>query len=90
VFEGYLYSCSQKREALKQALAMFSQDTYRVLVFHLEDRYKLIIEGSPCSAISDIEDALNEIAGPAADLIISRIHSFLRATKPGAASYATQ
>ncbi|MEW5839479.1 hypothetical protein [Nitrososphaera sp.] len=81
VFEGYLYDCETKRQALRHAVSAFSPDAYRLLVFHLEDRYKLIINGSPCSALEDIEAALVDIAGPSADLIISRMRAFLRDSK---------
>lgn len=86
MFEGYLFSCAQKREALKQALGVFGNEAYNVLVFHLEDRYKLIINGSPCSAVADIESALTDMAGSSADLIISRMHSYLRSMSPEAKS----
>lgn len=81
MFEGYLFTCAQKRQALKHALRVFGENTYNLLVFHLEDRYKLIINGSPCSAVADIEAALTDMAGSSADLIISRMHSYLRSIK---------
>lgn len=81
VFEGYLYNCTQKRKALKNALSAFGEDAYRLIVSQLEDKYKLIIEGEPCSAIEDIEIALRDIAGSSADLIIARMHQFLRETR---------
>lgn len=81
MFEGYLFTCAQKREALKQALGAFGDNAFDLLVFHLEDRYKLVINGSPCSAVADIEAALTDMAGSSADLIISRMHAYLRSTR---------
>lgn len=80
MFEGHLYDCKAKRAALEYALEIFESHTSRLLISHLEDKYKLIINGStPCSSVSDIEAALLDIAGPSsADLIISRMHSHLR------------
>ncbi len=82
MFEGYLYNCQTKQKALKHALSIFDEDASRLLISQLEDKYKLIIDGStPCSSVEDITDALFDIAGPSADLIVSRIHSFLRASR---------
>jgi hypothetical protein len=78
MFEGYLFTCAQKRKALNYALTAFDESAYRLVVSQLEDRYKLIIEGSPCSAVADIEAALRDMAGSSADLIISRMHAYLR------------
>lgn len=78
MFEGYVYNCEQKRQALRNALNVFGESAYRLLVFQLEERYKLVINGSPCSAVTDIESALRDIAGPSADLVIARMHEFLR------------
>lgn len=74
-----LYDCKTKRKALGYALELFSEDAARLLISHLEERYHLIINGStPCSAIEDIENALHEIAGAGAEVIISRMHDYLR------------
>lgn len=81
MFEGYLFTCAQKRKALNYAIAAFDESAYRLVVSQLEDRYKLIIEGSPCSAVADIEEALTDMAGHSADLIISRMHTYLRSLR---------
>jgi hypothetical protein len=75
--EGYLYDCTAKRQALKQAISVFGEGAARLLISQLEDKYKLRINGSPCSALYDIEAALVDIAGSSSDLIITRIHAFL-------------
>ena len=75
---GEPYDCTAKREALKFALSAFGSGAYRLMVFHLEDRYNVNIESSPCSELADLEDALRDMAGSSADLIIARMHSFLR------------
>lgn len=79
--EGYLYDCKTKRDALKYALSVFGENASRLLVSQLEDKYRLIIDGStPCSSLEEIEGAFLDIAGPTADLIISRMHAFLRSS----------
>ena len=80
MLEGYLYDCTTKRQAFNQAISVFGEGAGRLLISQLEDKYKLRITSSPCSAIADIESALVDMAGPSADLIISRMHSFLRAS----------
>ena len=79
--EGYLYDCKTKKEALKYALSVFGENASRLLISQLEDKYRLIVDGStPCSSLEEIEGALLDIAGPTADLIISRMHTFLRSS----------
>ncbi|MEO9294209.1 MAG: hypothetical protein ABI347_01250 [Nitrososphaera sp.] len=81
VSEGYLYDCATKRNALNYALGVFGKDASRLLISQLEDKYKLIIDGStPCSSLEEIEQALFDIAGPSSDLIIARMHAFLRSS----------
>lgn len=75
---GDQYGCAAKRDALKFALSAFGSGAYRLMVFHLEDRYNVKIESSPCSELADLEAALHDMAGTSADLIIARMHSFLR------------
>lgn len=87
MFEGYLYDCKTKRIALEHALKVYGADASRLVISQLEDKYKLIISGStPCSSVADIEAAVFDLAGPSADLIIARLHAFLRAAsvKPSA------
>jgi hypothetical protein len=78
---GEPYDCIAKREALKFALSAFGPGAYRLMVFHLEDRYNVKIESSPCSELADLEDALRDMAGSSADLVITRMRSYLRASK---------
>lgn len=76
--EGYLYDCKTKRDALDYALLFLDDNTSRLLISTLEEKYHLIINGStPCSAIEDIEKALFDIAGVGAELIITRLHTYL-------------
>jgi hypothetical protein len=79
--EGYLYDCRTKHMALNHALSVFGENAARLLISQLEDKYRLIIDGStPCSSLEDIEQALLDIAGPSSDLIIARMRAFLRSS----------
>lgn len=90
MFEGYLFDCKTKRAALKHALSIFGEDASRLFISQLEDKYKLIVDGgTPCSSVEDIDNAIMDIAGPSADLIISRMHSYLRTSGGTASSAAT-
>lgn len=81
VCEGYLYDCKTKQNALNQALSVFGKEAARLLISQLEDRYGLIVKCStPCSSLEDIEHALFDIAGPSSELIIARMHAFLRSS----------
>lgn len=78
---GYLYDCRTKHMALNHALSVFGENAARLLISQLEDRYRLIIDGStPCSSLEDIEQAILDIAGPSSDLIIVRMRAFLRSS----------
>jgi hypothetical protein len=79
MFDGYLYDCKTKQEALKYALSIYGEEASRLLISVLEDKYKLNINGNtPCSSLEDIVHALFDAAGLSADLIVIRMHAFLR------------
>ena len=81
VSEGYLYDCKTKQNALNHALSVFGENAARLLISQLEDKYRLIVNGTtPCSSLEDIEHALFDIAGPSSDLIIARMRAFLRSS----------
>jgi hypothetical protein len=69
--------CKKIEEALKRALETFEPPATRVLLYHLAERYHISFE-PPCSSMEEIEAALFDIAGPASDLVVSRMRSFLR------------
>ncbi|AIF82104.1 hypothetical protein NTE_00020 [Candidatus Nitrososphaera evergladensis SR1] len=68
--------CKKIEEALKKALNTFDESAVRVLFYHLAEKYRIRFE-PPCSSVEEIEAALFDIAGPASDLVISRMRSFL-------------
>jgi hypothetical protein len=69
--------CKKIEEALKKALETFDAPAVRVLLYHLAEKYHVRFE-PPCSSAKEIEAALFDIAGPASDLVVSRMRSFLR------------
>jgi hypothetical protein len=69
--------CRQISDAFHKAMAVFDDNTIRVLEFHLRDRYNIYIGSVPCSSVEEIEAALCDIAGSAAELLISKMRSFL-------------
>lgn len=69
--------CKKIEEAFRKAVKVFDESAIRVLLFHFEEKYGIRFE-PPCPSVEDIETALYDIAGPASDLIVSRMRSFLR------------
>ena len=69
--------CDKIEQAFKNAVRVFDESAVRVLLYHLEEKYHMRFE-PPCPKLEEIEAALHDIAGPAADVIIVRIRAFLR------------
>lgn len=70
--------CKKIEQAFLQATKVFDDSAVRVLIFHLEEKYHVHIGCAPCSSVEEIYTALLDIAGSAADLLISRMRSNLR------------
>jgi hypothetical protein len=70
--------CKKIEEAFLKAMKVFDDSAVRVLVSQLEEKYSVRIGSEPCSSVAEIEAALFDIAGVGADLLTSRIRSFLR------------
>jgi hypothetical protein len=70
--------CKKIEQAFLKATKVFDESAVRVLMYHLEDKYHVHIGSAPCSSVEQIYAALLDIAGSAADLLISRMRSFLR------------
>lgn len=70
--------CKKIEAAFMKAMHAFDEQSIRVLLFHLEERYGIRIGSSPCASLEEIEAGLTEIAGVASDILISRMRSFLR------------
>ena len=69
--------CRKIEEAFRKAVKVFDESGVRVLLYHFEEKYGIHFE-PPCPSVEEIETALYDMAGPASDLIISRMRSFLR------------
>ena len=70
--------CAALEKALRQAASIFGDEAVEALMLALKERYNIRLGQAPCSSIEDIEKALADISGPGADIIISRVRSFLR------------
>lgn len=76
--KGVDADCSKLADAFYKSMKVFDANASRVLEFHLQEKYGIRIGSAPCSSIEEIEKALRDIAGVAADILISRMRSFLR------------
>lgn len=70
--------CASLEKALLETLGIFGEDSAKATVIVLKTRYGIRLGSPPCSSIEEIERALAEITGTGADIIISRMRSFLR------------
>ena len=70
--------CKGLEKALREAMNVFGEDSANATIMALTSKYGIKIGKPPCSSIEDIEKALAEITGTGADIIVSRMRSFLR------------
>lgn len=70
--------CTRLEKALREAMSVFGEDSVTATIMALTSKYGIKIGKPPCSSIEDIERALAEITGTGADIIVSRMRSFLR------------
>jgi hypothetical protein len=70
--------CKELERALRQAASIFGDYAAEALILALKERYGIKLGQAPCSPIDDIAKALCDISGPGADILISRVRSFLR------------
>ena len=70
--------CKELERALRQAAIIFGDHAAEALMLALKERYGIKLGQAPCSSIDDIARALCDISGPGADILISRVRSFLR------------
>jgi len=70
--------CEGLEKALREAMSAFGEDSATATIMALTSKYGIRIGKPPCSSIEDIEKALAEITGTGADIIVSRMRSFLR------------
>lgn len=70
--------CAALENALTQAASIFGDQAGEVLILALKERYGIKMGQAPCSSIKKITTALIDISGPGADILISRVRSFLQ------------
>ncbi len=70
--------CAKIAKAFDRATDVFEKYSARLLRSILEEKHGIQIGTCPCSTLEEIEAALFEIAGVAADLLVSRMRSFAR------------
>jgi hypothetical protein len=70
--------CTRLEKALREAMSVFGEDSATATIMALQSKYGIRIGNPPCSSIDEIEKALAEITGTGADIIVSRMRSFLR------------
>jgi hypothetical protein len=70
--------CEKIEAAFKKAIGICGSDATNILLFHLEERYRIRIGSAPCALLEEINAALFDITGVGADLIIARMRSFMQ------------
>lgn len=70
--------CRKIEKAFRKATKVFGDSVVQLLIYHLEEKYGVHIGSAPCSSVEEIEAALTDVAGGAADILISRMRTFLR------------
>jgi hypothetical protein len=70
--------CTKIEVAFRKTMSIYGENTARVLLFQLEEKYDIRIGSTPCASLEEIEAALFDIAGVGADILISRMRSFMR------------
>ena len=73
--DGY---CIALESALRQAISIFGDQAAEALILALKERYNIRLGQAPCSSIEEITEALADLSGPGADILVSRIRAFLR------------
>ena len=69
--------CEKVEAALKSAAGILGDQAAEALIFVLKDRYRIRLGKSPCSSIEEIEAALVDVAGVAAEILVSRMRAEL-------------
>jgi hypothetical protein len=63
---------------LRQAISIFGDQAAEALILALKERYNIRLGQTPCSSVEEIFEALADLSGQGADILVSRIRSFLR------------
>jgi hypothetical protein len=75
---GSVDYCAGVEKALREAMGVFGDDSMEATIMVLKNKYGIRLGNPPCSSITEIENALAEITGTGADIIVSRLRSFMR------------
>lgn len=70
--------CRKIEYAFRSATQIFGPAIIESLVSDLKEKYNIRIGTFPCSSVNEIEAALAEIIGTSADILVSRMRSFMR------------
>lgn len=70
--------CIALEGALRHSISIFGDQAAEALILALKERYNIRLGQAPCSSIEEIFEALTDLSGPGADILVSRIRSFLR------------
>lgn len=70
--------CAGLERALREAMGVFGEDSVTAMIMALKGKCGIRLGEPPCSSIEEIEKALGEITGTGADIIVSRLRSFMR------------
>lgn len=70
-------NCKELEMAFLSAAGILGDSAAEALVFVLKDRYKIRLGGPPCSSMEEIEAALVDISGAAAEILVVRMRAYL-------------
>ena len=70
-------NCKELEMAFLSAASILGDSAAQALVFVLKDRYKISLGDPPCSSREEIEVALVDISGAAAEILLVRMRTYL-------------
>lgn len=70
-------NCENIREALREETVVRGEAAWKSIALQLQTVYGIRLD-PPCSTVQDVENALVDLLGTSADLIVVRMRSFLR------------
>lgn len=69
--------CKKLETAFLSAASILGGSAAEALVFVLRERYRIRLGSAPCSSIEEIEAALVDISGAAAEILVMRMRTYL-------------
>lgn len=64
-------------KALERSLGMLGEPSKKALLFHLTHTYKIPVDKKDCCPLEEIKDALRQILGEGASLVVASINKEL-------------